>query len=86
MNCKLDIEIGIADVIVGSGISEEMDLLISLIAYFIYKAWLKESLNDQNRSYYSALLTFKQNIVSKIHIYKSLSWEKYVQQLSRVIT
>ena len=82
----LETEIGVSDVIVGSDISKDVDFLISLTSYFIYKCWLKESFDGVIRDKDSSKTSFLAYLAYRIRLYKSLQYVDYIKIINRVIT
>ena len=76
-NQKVAFDVKIQDIITGSGISEQIDFLISLVSYLIYKHWLLESLKDQPRMNNVNVTNLTIDLKYRISLYKDIGWESY---------
>ena len=55
---------------------ETYNVVISLIAYLIYKSWLFGLLNNKQRQDTVSLEYFKPHLVYRASIYKELGWDQ----------
>ena len=77
-NQKIGFEVEIQDVITGCGLSQEVDLLISLVSYLIYKYWLLESLKDKPRINDVSIENLTADFKHRIALYHDIGWKSYV--------
>ena len=81
----LNMSIEIQDIITGSGCSPEIDFLISLFAYLIYKQWLCESLNDIKRVPNMCLKKLFPDLKCRMAMYRVTGWQNYVDIITHVL-
>ena len=84
-NQKVGFEVQIQDIITGSGISEQVDFLISLMSYLIYKHWLLESLKDQPRLNNVKVKSLTIDLKYRASLYKNIGWESYVNAIGLLL-
>ncbi len=64
--------ISINDVILGTGLDDELTFTISLISYFIYKSWLTESFNNEVRILDNCIDVLRYFIKYKRNVYVNI--------------
>ena len=84
-NQKVGLDVGIQDLITGSGISEQVDFLISLVSYLIYKQWLLESLKNQPRINNMGITQLAVDLKYRVSLYKEIGWDSYVDAIQMLL-
>ena len=75
----------IQDVITGSGISEQVDFLISLVSFLIYKHWLLESLKDKPRMNNVDITYLAIDLRYRASLYKEIGLHSYIDAIDLLL-
>ena len=72
-------------IVLGTKELKTKNVLINLIAYFIYKNWLLESLKGINRNVSHSLDNLHADLKFKMSLYQYSGWHDYVEEIATLL-
>ena len=72
------ISITLQDIIIGDDFTESYNIVVTLVAFLIYKKWLVESMNNVLCINNISIHMLKPDLKSKANIYENLRWKDII--------
>ena len=85
-NNIMDLNVNLESVILGTGLCNVYNHVISLITYMIYKEWLKESYENIMRPKNSCIKMFLSDLEYKANVYKHTKWTNVNIVINEIIS
>ena len=75
----------LSDIVLGQNISQNINMIISIVVYLIYKEWLLLSMEERGRTANVCWMFYKRELQWYSNVYKQTLLNKYTEYIDKLI-